>query len=228
MPSLDDFMRELEEREKSLSISLTDEVVEIEAYYDFDRSEEPAFAPPPPEKKEEKPKVEQPAPKRSAGSDREISALSKQIQDFRKEREELITTMRRRQSDFESYKNRTERERGETFLKVLTSLANRMLPVVDNMNRALDAAKNSANKTPEYEQFLEGVILVSQHFQDVLAEMGIKPILAVGKPFDPHFHEAVAMESREEFPSNTVVEELLRGYCLGETVLRPSMVKVSK
>ncbi len=62
---------------------------------------------------------------------------------------------------------------------------------------------------------------------EILAEMGVQPIIAVGEPFDPHFHEAVATEETDEFPPHTVTTELLRGYRIGDKVIRPSMVKVS-
>jgi len=70
-------------------------------------------------------------------------------------------------------------------------------------------------------------VLVSQQLNEILAEMGVQPILAVGERFDPHYHEAVATETNDDFPSQTVTAELLRGYRLGEKIIRPSMVKVS-
>ena len=103
-----------------------------------------------------------------------------------------------------------------------------MLPVVDNLNRALDSSGHITDESSQdIKQFFEGIVLVSQQLNEILAEMGVQPIIAVGERFDPHFHEAVAAETTDEFPSQTVTAELLRGYRLGEKVIRPSMVKVS-
>jgi len=144
------------------------------------------------------------------------------------ERVELFEISRRRQNDFENYKSRTERERGETFRNQLSNLAIQMLPVVDNLNRAMDLTANNVEEKPQdFQQFFEGIVLVSQQLNEILAEMGVQPINALGESFDPHLHEAVATEASEEFPQNTVMAELLRGYRIGDKVIRPSMVKVS-
>jgi len=70
-------------------------------------------------------------------------------------------------------------------------------------------------------------VMVNQQLNEVLAEMGVLPIASIGEPFDPHFHEAVATEVSTEFPPNTVTGELLRGYRVGDRVIRAAMVKVS-
>ncbi len=70
-------------------------------------------------------------------------------------------------------------------------------------------------------------MLVSQQLNEILAEMGVQPIASVGESFDPHFHEAVATEETEKVSPHTIIEELLRGYRIGEKVIRPSMVKVA-
>jgi len=101
-----------------------------------------------------------------------------------------------------------------------------MLPVLDNMNRALDSASNLSN-TQEIQHFFDGIVLVNQQLNEVLAEMGVQPIAAVGERFDPHFHEAVATEETDEVPPNTITAEFLRGYRIDNKVVRASMVKVS-
>jgi len=158
----------------------------------------------------------------------EISNLQSQLQKREAERIELFENVRRRQNDFENYKKRTERERGETFRNQLSTLATQMLPVVDNLNRAMDLTNTIAGEKPQdFQQFFEGIVLVSQQLNEILADMGVQPIIAVGETFDPHLHEAVAAETDDEFPPNTVTIELLRGYRIGDKVIRPSMVKVS-
>jgi molecular chaperone GrpE len=158
----------------------------------------------------------------------EIANMQNQINKLESERLELFEISRRRQNDFENYKNRTERERSETFRNQLSNLAMQMLPVVDNLNRALDSTESmKQGATQDFRQFYEGIVLVSQQINEILAEMGVQPIHAVGERFDPHFHEAIATEITDEMPAQIVTSELLRGYRIGEKVIRPSMVKVS-
>jgi molecular chaperone GrpE len=103
-----------------------------------------------------------------------------------------------------------------------------MLPVLDNLNRALDSASNfSDEKLQDFQQFFEGIMLVGRQLNEVLEEMGVQPIAAVGESFDPHYHEAVATETTDEVPPYTITEELLRGYRIDDKVIRASMVKVS-
>jgi molecular chaperone GrpE len=215
IPTLDDFMRELEARESELDISGIKEI-EVEIPYTSGKSS--GLLP--------KSAAEAPRPLQSSASNAEVE-LRSQIEQLKKERLDLSATLNRRQADFDSFRKRTERERSETFQKVLSRLASKMLPVVDNLNRALDSAGNSGDKSIETQQFLDGIVLVNQQIQDTLNEMGIEPILAVGQLFDPHFHEAVSTEQRDDLPVNTIIEELLRGYRVGETVVRAAMVKVA-
>jgi molecular chaperone GrpE len=207
VPSLDDFMRELEEREGDLDISVTKEI-EVESPYSNAESVKPKVA-------------------NHAVSDVETQKLLQQIEQLKKDRLDMSATLNRRQADFDSFRKRTERERNETFQKVLIRLASKMIPVVDNLNRAIDSAGNTSESSTEIQHFLDGIILVNQQIQDTLNEMGIEPILSVGQMFDPHFHEAVSTEQRDDMAQNTVVQELLRGYRVGETVIRASMVKVA-
>lgn len=230
--SIDDFFRQLEAKEKDLDIS-SELVIEIEDS-DFADAGIPEFVKP------------EPAPESKTvpythnfaegyGNDRAVAVLKEEVAELQTkiaametERARLNETNRRRHSEFENFKNRTERERSETFRNQLSNLALQMLPVVDNLNRALDSTEAvSDGKSRDFQQFFEGIILVSQQLNEILAEMGVQPIPALGKPFDPHLHEAVATEAAAELPVNTVTAELLRGYQIGDKVIRPTMVKVS-
>jgi molecular chaperone GrpE len=158
----------------------------------------------------------------------EVSNLRNQIARLETERAEFYEASRRRQTDFDNYKNRVERERGETFRNQISNLAMQMLPVVDNLNRAMDSSEHIAEEcSQDFRQFFEGIVLVSQQLNEILAEMGVQPIIAVGERFDPHYHEAVATETTDRCPAQTVTAELLRGYRIGDKVVRPSMVRVS-
>jgi molecular chaperone GrpE len=134
----------------------------------------------------------------------------------------------RRQADFDNYRKRIERERGEAHSRVVADAARKLLPVVDNLARALDAEKSvETSESKEFKHFLHGVELISKQLNDVLESFGVQPIASVGERFDPHVHEAVVTEASDEFEPDTVIEELARGYRIGDRLLRPAMVKVS-
>lgn len=230
--SVDDFIKELEAKERDLHIS-SDLVIEF-GESDFPETREIEFT-----DAQSPAQDENAAAKKSVESifsndkafpelEEEISRLKTVVTKMEAERAEIYENSRRRQKDFENYKNRTERERQETFANQVKNLATQMLPVLDNLNRALDFANRAANKKEkEFEQFFQGIFLVNQQLNEVLAGMGVSPIDAVGENFDPHYHEAVAIEETDVYPPKTVSTELLRGYRIGERVIRPSMVKVA-
>lgn len=229
--SVDDFIKQLEEKEKDLHIS-SDLVIEvgdsevehdnihdsfIPSSFEMPSFEESLAGVPAPSLDEP-----DPAPKTRPQNPDEILKL-------RSERDELKESLVRRQRDFDNYRNRTERERGDTFKNIVVSVGNQMLPVLDNLNRALDASSSAKESASEgdFQTFVHGIVLVNQQLNEVLASMGIQPIPAKGQPFDPRFHEAVATEETDAVPPKTVIEEILRGYQVDDRVIRPSMVKVS-
>jgi molecular chaperone GrpE len=229
LTSLDDFIKELEAKEKDLNI--TSEIfVEIEEYDDFGSSNQAGVVDL--GKVYESPSVQEnqnaAQAAQAARADKELAELRQQLRRLEKEREEMREVLSRRQNDFENYRKRTERDRHETFRQLVGDLATQMLPVVDNLERALDSSDALADgKSPEFQHFLDGIFLVNQQLGEVLAEMGIEPIYAVGKTFDPHLHEAAAAEVTDEVPPNTITKELLRGYRLDEKIIRHAVVKVS-
>jgi len=231
--SIDEFIKELEAKEKDLHIS-SEMVIEVEES-DIDDQDIPDFlkldVSVAPNKVDPFAAVYDESSLQNLDVSKlqsEISTLQNQLAKMESHRVELFESSRRRQVDFENYKSRTERERGETFRNQLINLATQMLPVVDNLNRALDLTENIVEEKPQdFQQFFEGIVLVSQQLNEILAEMGVQPITSIGEVFDPHLHEAVATDMDNESPHNTVTEELLRGYRIGEKIIRPSMVKVS-
>jgi molecular chaperone GrpE len=137
-------------------------------------------------------------------------------------------TSARRQADFENFRKRVDRERKEAYSRAAGEVARKLLPVLDNLGRALDAERTvEANESKEFRDFLHGVELISKQLHDVLESLGVQPIASVGERFDPHIHEAVVTEPSEEFEPDTVMEELARGYRIGDRLLRPAMVKVA-
>jgi len=170
-----------------------------------------------------------PSPNTSAGPMlAELIAARAELKRLETERTELQDKLSRRQADFENYRKRTERERGETYNKIVGDVVGKLLPVIDNLQRALDAeAFVQASESEEFRDFLHGVELISKQLNGVLEELGLRPVEALGQPFDPHLHEAVATESTGDYEPDTVIQELARGYVLGEKLLRPAMVKVA-
>lgn len=149
----------------------------------------------------------------------------KRLQNALAEAQEAVL---RRQADFENYRKRVERERGETHNRIVGDVAKKLLPVVDNLSRALDAERSlQTSESAEFRHFLHGVELINKQLADVLESFGVAPIDAIGERFDPHLHEAVVTEPSDEHDPDTVIEELARGYRIGDRLLRPSMVKVA-
>ena len=157
----------------------------------------------------------------SAAADAEISRLTGDLQDLRQ-------TLLRHQADFDNYRKRIERERGEAHNRIVAEVARKLLPVVDNLARALDTERSvEAGESKEFRHFLHGVELISKQLNDVLESFGVQPIASVGERFDPHVHEAVVTEASDEHEPDTVIEEMARGYRIGDRLLRPAMVKVA-
>jgi molecular chaperone GrpE len=141
---------------------------------------------------------------------------------------EAQDSLARRQADFDNYRKRIERERGEAHNRIVADVARKLLPVVDNLARALEAERTlEAAESKEFRHFLHGVELINKQLGDVLESLGITQIASVGERFDPHVHEAVVTESSDEYEPDTVTEEITRGYRIGDRLLRPAMVKVA-
>jgi molecular chaperone GrpE len=158
----------------------------------------------------------------------ELIATRAELRRVETERNDMLERLARRQADFENYRKRVERERSETFQRMVGDVVSKLLPVMDNMRRALEAESLlEKSESPEFRHFLRGVELIYKQLNDALSELGVEPVPAVGYPFDPHLHEAVATEHSDDYEPDTVTQELLRGYRLGEKLLRPAMVKVS-
>jgi molecular chaperone GrpE len=158
----------------------------------------------------------------------EVRLVEDELQKAKSERHELIDLMARRQADFENYRKRMERERGETYQRLAGELARQILPVLDNLQRACDAeSSNESSESEEFRNFLHGVELIAKQLNGVLENLGVVPVETVGQKFDPHVHEAVATERTEEFEPDTVMQEMQRGYRIGDRLLRPAMVKVA-
>jgi molecular chaperone GrpE len=129
----------------------------------------------------------------------------------------------RSQADFENYKKRSAREKDEAIKYANSSLLERLIPIVDNFELGLLAARGEGEQSPIY----SGMSLVLKQLNDFLADNGLQPIEALGQKFDPNLHEAIAHEPSEEVPENNVIRQTRRGYRFKDRLLRPSSVVVS-
>jgi molecular chaperone GrpE len=157
-----------------------------------------------------------------------VEAENAELKRVEAENAELRNSLARRQADFENYRKRVERERTETYNRVVADVAEKLLPVSDNLKRALESeASVEAAESDEFRHFLSGVDLIWKQLTGVLDAFGIKPIPTVGEKFNPHVHEAVVTEVTDEYEPDTVIQEIRPGYRLGDKLIRPALVKVS-
>jgi molecular chaperone GrpE len=158
----------------------------------------------------------------------ELIATRSELKRVEAENAELKNSLARRQADFENYRKRVDRERSETYNRVVADLATKLLPVSDNLKRALETeASVEASESDEFRHFLSGVDLIWKQMNGVFEAFGVKPIAAVGEPFNPHLHEAVTTEATDEYEPDTVIQEIRSGYKIGDKLIRPALVKVS-
>jgi len=159
----------------------------------------------------------------------ELVATRSELKRVEAENAELKDRVARRQAEFENYRKRVDRERSETYNHVVADVATKLLPVLDNLKRALETeASVESSESDEFRHFLSGVDLIYKQLKGVIEALGVKPIPSVGEPFDPHLHEAVVTEATDEYEPDTVMQELVAGYRLGDKLIRPAMVKVAK
>jgi molecular chaperone GrpE len=129
--------------------------------------------------------------------------------------------MLRTAADFDNYRKRMDRERRDLAEQTAGEAIKDLLPIIDNLERALQAAA-------EDDPLRKGVELIHKQMLEMLRKRGVTPIEALGADFDPNVHEAVTHEESDQHREGEVMEELQRGYKVGERLLRPAMVKVAK
>ena len=134
--------------------------------------------------------------------------------------EDLQDRLKRQMAEFDNFRKRTEKEKSSMYIIGAKDIVEKMLPVVDNFERGLAQA-------PEGDSFADGMKMIYKQLITTLDELGVKPIEAVGKEFDPNFHNAVMHVEDEEAGENIVVEEFQKGYTYKDFVVRHSMVKVA-
>ena len=157
----------------------------------------------------------------SAGS--ELEALRGRVQAAEQERDEYLNLAQRVKADFENYQKRQQRDLAEERRYAEAPLARDLLPALDNLERALGAARKAGDEDP----LVQGVAMVQAQMLDALRRHGVTRLEAEGKPFDPHREEAVMQRPSKDVPPGTVLEVLEPGYLIHDRVLRAAKVVVS-
>jgi len=147
-----------------------------------------------------------------------------EIDKLRAELEHVQDLLRRKHADFENYRKRIEREQKEFVTYAASELAREILPVVDNLGRALDSSQSAESGSAD--QIRDGLAIIYRQFVDILKRAGLREVEALGADFDPHLHEAVARVETSDHREGEIVEVLQKGYFLKDRLLRPAMVKV--
>ena len=153
----------------------------------------------------------------------EASEAPSGLEIVKRERDDYYDRLLRKTAEFDNYRKRVERERRAHAEQAVTDLLRELLLVVDDFDRALhvDADENAAS-------YKKGVELINTKLHDLLRKQGVRPIKAIGEDFDPNLHQAVTHEDSPGHREGEVIEELRRGYTIGDRLLRPAMVKVAK
>ncbi len=130
----------------------------------------------------------------------------------------------RGQAEFANARKRMDKQRTQTYQNALASLAGKILPAIDDLDRAVENVPQSVAE----DNWFEGIQLVQKKMITILENFDVKPIEAVGEPFDPNMHEAITMEPSDEYDSEVVIREMQKGYMIGDQVIRPSLVVISQ
>jgi molecular chaperone GrpE len=157
----------------------------------------------------------------AAGEGTELS-LEARLQQAETLAEEYLDCLQRERASFQNYRKRIEREREEQGRMIAGILLYKLLPILDDFYRAVDAVPEG-----EHEQWVEGIVLILRKFERFLQDEGVTEIAALGQPFDPAWHEAVGIDETAGAESGTVTQIVQRGYQHGNQVLRPALVRVA-
>jgi molecular chaperone GrpE len=151
----------------------------------------------------------------STNADAEVSKLAADLEDLRQ-------TLLRRQADFENYRKRIEKERGEDSKRYTARVIEALIPVIDGFEHAL-----AAHRETEYENYRKGFELIYKQLMDNVAKLGVERVDPVGRPFDPHLHQAMDRTESSDAEDGTILQVFQPGYVFHGRVLRPAMVRVA-
>lgn len=154
----------------------------------------------------------------------ELDRLQEELEQARSQAAEYLEGWQRAQAEFSNYKRRQEAGRAQTAMLANAMLLRKLLPVVDDFERAMATLPTSLGQLT----WCEGVLLIQHKLGALLESEGVKPIRTEGQAFDPRYHEAVTYEEVSDYEEGQIIGEVQRGYTLGERVLRPALVRVAK
>jgi molecular chaperone GrpE len=157
----------------------------------------------------------------AAAQEGQPAAPSDEFSKIKGERDALYDRLARLQAEFDNFRKRQAKENADFRDYALTNAIRELLPILDSLDRALQSEPDAA-------EFHKGIELIDKQFHDALAKLGVEPIEARGKEFDPNLHQAIQLVESAEIADNHVVDELQRGYRIKDRLLRPAMVTVSK
>jgi molecular chaperone GrpE len=162
---------------------------------------------------------------RSSEGQEAVASLETLLAASREEAKKNWDLYLRERADLENYRKRMQREKEDLARFANEGILREILPVLDNLERAVDHARQENGGG---EALLQGVELTLDHFRKALGKFGVSPVESVGRPFDPAFHEAMGQVESTQHPPNTVAQELQKGYLLNDRLLRPALVMIAK
>ncbi|PSQ96184.1 MAG: nucleotide exchange factor GrpE [Bacteroidetes bacterium SW_9_63_38] len=166
----------------------------------------------------------------AAGPEQKIEELRERVDELEEERDELNDQMLRKAAEFENYRRRMDREKKRRHQSGMLEVVEPILEVLDDFERSIDAAEElQETQDPEsaYESLKGGVEMVFRKFRDTLETLGVEPIDAEGNPFDEELHDAMMRQPSDEAEPGTVLQEVRKGYQMGDRVIRHSRVVVA-
>lgn len=164
-----------------------------------------------------------PAEAEEATPEEALASLRQELEDAQARQAEYLDGWQRARAELANARKRFQREQGQAYDSARADILVRLLPIVDDFQRALENVPEEASNDP----WLEGIRLIERNFQHVLEQEGVSAIADAGQEFDPFLHQAVTHEPSDSVPAGHIISALRTGYRMGEQVLRPSMVRVS-
>jgi len=158
----------------------------------------------------------------------EAGPAAEVLSELQQEKDELQDRLLRTAAEFDNYRKRTEKERRELSQVIAADVVREILPVLDDLERALAATPGGGSGKDAFGALHKGIELVHRQLLEVLRKRGVEPLDVVGKDFDPEWHEAVAHEPIDGHRDGEITAELRRGYKIGNRLLRAAMVRVAK
>ena len=176
------------------------------------------------ERRRQQETAQQPERKGEPNSAADPAQVQQRLTAEQQKAEECLDQLRRTQADFVNYRRRMSQEQAEARIAAQSAMLSQVLPVLDDLGRALGAAPPELATHP----WVQGLFLVARRLTTLLGQLGVRQIGTAGEPFDPRRHEAITTEVRTDVPEGTILHVIQPGYVLGERVNRPAQVVVAR